>query len=74
MAISKHRKCHTKKVQEVYALLVAARLADGQSRTGFAPQRTWKKTPFRNPDRLTRTSKNGRKKEAARQRRVDAIA
>jgi hypothetical protein len=72
MAISKHRKGQAKKVQEVYALLVASRLSEGQSRTGFAPQRKWKKTPYTNPERATRSTKGSRKKAAARQRRSNA--
>lgn len=56
MAISQHRKTHKEKVRKAYEALVAARLADGQSRTGLYPKPKPRSKDFihHNPDRLLR--------------------
>jgi len=56
MAISQHRKTHKKKVHAAYEALVAARLADGQSRTGQYPKPKPRSKDFihHSPERLLR--------------------
>lgn len=56
MAISKHRKSHKEKVDKAYEALVAARLADGQSRTGqySKPKPRSKDFIHHNPERVSR--------------------
>ena len=71
MAISETRKGHSERIQKVYDMLVADRLANGQSRTGLYPKRKFKLTPHRNPERVTRPTKlqKRQKRTVARQLR-----
>ena len=73
MAISQHRKSHKEKVDKAYEALVAARLADGQSRTGQYPKPKPRSKDFihHNPERATRPKgKSGHR--AAKRAKLEA--